>query len=207
MRKTLLLTLLPIIICFSLIADEISFTSRESSVSLRDGREHVRLSGDASVSVGSLRISAESIDLNGSNWSVIECRGRVEIDDSERNLSIRTSMLYYDRESERLLISSYLELEDRSNELSARANHLEYDMQNEVLTLKGRVSFSKINNDDVIQGNAEMIRYDRANNTISLSGNCSVIYKGDEYKAERIELDIEHDSIRLESEIRGTING
>ena len=188
MRKTLLLTLLPIIICFSLIADEISFTSRESSVSLRDGREHVRLSGDASVSVGNLRISAESIDLNGSNWSVIECRGRVEIDDSERNLSIRTSMLYYDRESERLLISSYLELEDRSNELSARANHLEYDMQNEV-------------------GNAEMIRYDRANNTISLSGNCSVIYKGDEYRAERIELDIEHDSIRLESEIRGTING
>ena len=106
-----------------------------------------------------------------------------------------------------LEISSYFEIEDRINEMSARASHLEYDMKNEILTLSSQVSFSKINEDDVIVGSSERLSYDREREMLILSGSCRVIYDGDEYRAEQITIDMESDSISLNTSIRGQING
>ena len=205
--KKLLAAILIALVSFSLYADEITFSADESSVRLRDGMESVVLSGDANVSTGSLNISADNINLSGASWRYIECSGNVVIADSERDLTIRTSILWFDREEERLLISSYFEIEDRENEMSAMANHLEYDMQSEMLVLTSQVNFSKINRDDVIIGRSESVKYDRNNETLDLSGRCFVLYNGDEYTAERISIDINEDRISLNSGIRGTING
>ena len=205
--KKLLAAILIALVSFSLYADEITFSADESSVRLRDGMESAVLSGEANVSTGSLNISADNINLSGASWRYIECSGNVVIADSERDLTIRTSILWYDREKERLLISSYFEIEDRENEMSAMANHLEYDMQSEMLVLTSQVNFSKINGDDVIIGRSESVKYDRNNETLDLSGRCFVLYNGDEYTAERISIDINEDRISLNSGIRGTING
>ena len=145
--------------------------------------------------------------LSGEQWRYIECSGNITIRDSERDLEIRTSVLWYDRMEERLLISSYFEIEDRINEMSARASHLEYDMKNEILTLSSQVSFSKINEDDVIIGSSERLSYDREREMLILSGSCRVIYDGDEYRAEQITIDMESDSISLNTSIGGQING
>lgn len=206
MRKAIVF-ILAVFLLLPVFADEITFSSNESSVRLREGMESVVLSGSATVSTGSLTISAENITLSGASWRYIECSGKVVITDSERDISIRTSVLWYDREAERLLISSYFEIEDRENEMSAMANHLEYDMSNEMLRLTSRVHFSKINGDDVIIGSSESLSYDRNNETLELSGSCHVIYNGDDYSAERISIDIENDRISMNSAIRGTING
>ncbi len=207
MKKIFLVLLCSLLLAMHVYSDEISFSSDESSVRLQSGRESVILSGNAEVRTGSLVISADRISLSGAEWSTIECSGHVQVEDIERDLTIRTSIIYYDRANERLLISSYVELEDRGNEMNASANHLEFDMNNEILTLTGRVSFSKINGDDVIRGRSEMVSYDRSRNTLNLSLGCTVVYKGDEYQAEMIAIDIERDSISLSSGIRGTING
>ena len=196
MKKVLAAIILCSAFIFSINADEITFSATESQVRLKDGMESVVLAGEACVETGSITIRG-----------IIECTGSVSIVDSERNLSIITSLLWYDRINERLLIASYFEIEDRENGMSASANHLEYDMAEERLKLKAQVLFSKINGDDVITGKSESFTYDRENELITLQGRCSVIYKGDSYEAEQITLDMENDSISLSSAIRGTING
>lgn len=206
MRKLLVFVLL-LLSLFPIFSDQITFSAAESSVRLKDGRENVTLSGSAEVSTGSLTINADYMTLSGEQWRYIECSGNITIRDSERNLEIRTSVLWYDRMEERLLISSYFEIEDRINEMSARASHLEYDMKNEILTLSSQVSFSKINEDDVIIGSSERLSYDREREMLILSGSCRVIYDGDEYRAEQITIDMESDSISLNTSIRGQING
>ena len=80
-------------------------------------------------------------------------------------------------------------------------------MKNEILTLSSQVSFSKINEDDVIIGSSERLSYDREREMLILSGSCRVIYDGDEYRAEQITIDMESDSISLNTSIRGQING
>ena len=207
MKKVLAAIILCSAFIFSINADEITFSATESQVRLKDGMESVVLAGEACVETGSITIRADEINLSGKDWGIIECTGSVSIVVSERNLSIITSLLWYDRINERLLIASYFEIEDRENGMSASANHLEYDMAEERLKLKAQVRFSKINGDDVITGKSESFTYDRENELITLQGRCSVIYKGDSYEAEQITLDMENDSISLSSAIRGTING
>ena len=188
-------------------ADEISFNGGVSRMVLKNGKESVSLTGGASVKVGSLSIEADSMELTGSGWSTIRCSGNVEIVDEERDMTIRSSSLYYDRELDRILIPSYFEIEDRGNELSASASHLEFDMANETLVLSGRVRMNKIDGDDIVRIKAESISYDRNRERLEIRGGADVTYRGDTYQAELVVLDLENEEIRLDGNIRGSING
>lgn len=206
-RKFLLLTAMLLLSLPALFCDEIEFNGGISRIVLKEGKENVVLSQGAYVKVDSLRIVADEMNLSGSGWTTIRCTGNVVVEDDERDLSIRSTSLYYDRNSELLLISSYFELEDRGNELSASASHLEYDMADETLTLTGRVSMSKLDNGDIVRIGAEKVEYDRTTDRLSMKGGAEVTYKGDEYYAEVVVLDLEKEEISLDGKIRGTING
>ena len=188
-------------------ADDISFHGGVSRMVLKNGKESVSLTGGASVKVGSLSIEADEMELTGSGWTTIRCTGNVRINDEERDISIISSSLYYDRTADRILISSYFEIEDRGNELSASASHLEFDMQNERLVLSGRVRMNKIDGDDIVRIKAESISYDRNSERLEIRGGADVTYKGDTYQAELVVLDLEKEEIRLDGNIRGSING
>lgn len=206
MKRFLLLLLFSI---FSILAfaDDISFSGNESRIVLREGKENVELTRGAEVFCNGLRINADSITLSGSNWRYVSVTGNVKVVDEERDLSIMTSSLWYDRVDERLLIGTYFELDDRANEMSASAFLLEYDMANENLMLSGRVRLRKMNNGDLVSTRAESVRYDRTSDRMELLGSASVTWKDDQYSAEVISLDLKNDSIVLDTRIQGTING
>lgn len=208
MRRKLLVLLILILLPLSgLLAEDIFFKGGNSRVVLKEGREQVNLTNGATVEVGSLKIESDEMILSGENWSDIECIGNVRILDEERNLDIFTSRLYYDRENEILLISSYYEIDDRGNELTASANQLKYDMKAELLEMKGRVRLNKVDGEDVVKVKAESVSYDRNTENLLIKGDAEVTYKGDEYKAELVKLDLEKETISLDGKIRGTING
>ena len=124
MRKFLALIAL-IVLPALLFADNITFSGGTSSIVLRDGRENVVLSGGASVTVESMEISADSITLSGDNWRYVSCSGNTTVKDESRGISIRTSSIWYDRSTERILISSWFEIDDTENEVSATGAALE----------------------------------------------------------------------------------
>ena len=208
MRRAILILILSIA-AISLAADDdtIAFNGGSSSIVLREGRENVVLSDGASVTVGSMEISAESITLSGDGWTRVECSGNATIADAERGISIETESIYYDREEERILISTWYEIEDTVNAVSATGASLEYRLDEERLQLDKNVMLLKDTDNGIMRCQAESVVFSREDNSLELRGAATVYWDGDEYGAELIRVDLDTDSITLEGRIRGNING
>jgi lipopolysaccharide export system protein LptA len=52
---------------------------------------------------------------------------------------------------------------------------------------------------------SEFARYKRKEDLLELSGMPYVFWKGDEYRASRISINLETDEIKMEGEVEGTI--
>lgn len=206
MRKLCLLFSIFLIAAY-VWGDNIEFSGGESSVELRDGRENVTLSGGASVAVSSMIITADEITLTGENWRYVECSGGTSITDEERGISIKTQSIWYDRDNERILISSWFEIDDTENEVYAAGASLEYLLEEELLRLSKDISLLKASDDSIMRCTAESVIFSRTANTVELRGNASVDWNGDRYEAEVISVNLDTDSIMLDGRIRGVING
>ena len=191
----------------SLFASSISFSGGRSSLSLKEGKEEVVLSDGAKVSVDQIRIESNKITLSGNGWMEVVCEGKTKIEDLENKIEIRTSGLWFDRTEERMIISSWFEIDDRKNEISATGNSLLFNMKTGMLTLEKDVTLLKITESGIMKCKAESVILDRDNQKISLRGNASVIWNGEEYNAEAIFVDLETEEISLEGRIKGSING
>ena len=205
-----LLTIAVLLMCTLLplnAGDSITFSGGTSSVSLKEEKRSVNLTGGAHVTVGTLSIRADSIMIEGDDYEEITCRGGILITDEEKGLTIRTSELYYDRMSERLLISSWCELNDTGNELAASASALYYDMDAEILELSMRVNLAKNTSSGMLSAACENMIYDRNEESLILSGSADVKWKDDTYKASVIAIDLENEQIRLEGQIGGQVYG
>ena len=208
MKKIIWILTLFIFVFSSLQAEsQINFSGGRSALSLRNGKEEVTLSEGATVSVDSLVISSAEINLSGDQWRYVRCKGLTDVVDAEREISIETTSLWFDREEERLLISSWFELDDNKQELNATGGSLSYDMKAEILELSMQVMLLKITDDGLMRCQAESVIYDRNSNKLTLRGSAKVYWKGNEYEAEVISVDLDTDSITLEGRIKGNING
>lgn len=206
-RHLISLLILLMLITAPLFSDNITFSGGESSLSLKDGQKKVTLSGGASVTTGSITIESDSMTLTGDEWRYVECTGSVIIRDSEKGLEIRSSGLWYDREAEVILISSWFEIDDTSQDLYATAGSLRYSMKDEKLELGMQVTLMRISEGEVMTCSSESLTYDRTNEFVSLRGKSKVLWKGDNYEADIISVDLKNDEITLAGRIRGTING
>ena len=207
MRKFFLPLILILSAGLAFASDNITFTAGSTSVSLQEGNREVSLSGNAAVTTGSLTIQADSITLSGDNYESISCSGSILITDSDQGLSIRTSSLFYDRTSERLLISSWCEISDTANELVASASSLYYDRNAELIELEMNVELVKNTSDGILSASAQRVTFDRAGSTLALSGAAGVSWKDDDYQASVITIDLEEEKITLSGQIGGTVHG
>ncbi|MBQ0071375.1 MAG: hypothetical protein KBS81_05910 [Spirochaetales bacterium] len=207
MTKRILALVLVTLFSFALSAATISFKGGESRLSLKEGKQTVVLSRGAYVKADSLSINSEKITLNGDDWRYITCEGLTTISDEERGLEIRTSHLWYDRIDELLIISAWFEIDDTKEQLSAQGGSLYYNMKDDQLELNMQVQLLKISDDAVMRCTAESVSYDRGQSLVSMRGGSRVSWKGDNYEAELISVDLNTDSIQLDGRIRGTING
>ncbi len=201
------LLLLLFLVTAPLLSESISFSGKESSLSLKEGQKKVTLSGGAKVATGSITIESDSMTLTGDDWRYVECKGSVIIRDSEKGIEIRTGGLWYDREAEIILISSWFEIDDTSQDLYATAGSLRYSMKDEKLELGMQVTLMRISGGEVMTCSSEALSYDRMNEYVSLRGKSKVLWKGDNYEADIISVDLKNDEITLAGRIRGTING
>lgn len=204
--KKIILILISLLLSCSLYA-AIEFSGGESRLSLREGREEVVLSGGAWIEVDSIRIEADEIRLTGTSYRYVQCNGNTSIVDKERGISIRTGSIWFDREEERLVISSWFEVEDTENEVSATGFMIEYRMAEERLEMGKQVKLLRNTDDGLMRCQAESVVYSRSSGTVALKGNASVYWNGDRYQAEAISVNLDDNSIRLEGRIKGSING
>ena len=177
------------------------FSGENTTVVFAEGRERTVLSGDAQVISKSTMLFAESIAVFGEDFRFVECDGGVEVVDDTNNYRLKADTLFFDRELEILRGQGQAVLEDLNNEIVVKGEFLEFrniEQRSEV-----QVGVRILGED--ITARAEFVRYERETEVIEFTGLPFVLWKGDEYRASRIVVDMDDDMVELQGQVLGRI--
>ena len=185
----------------SFASDTFTFRSDRMTGTRSLGREISILTGNAEVRSNSLLLRADRIEISGDNNQFILCIGNVWGYEEEKDILFFTDRLNYDRTLKIARLEGNSTLEDRQNEIVARGRFIEYDEENEIAVLQISVRLFK---DDMVC-RAEYAVYRRREEVLEMSG-FPVVFKGnDEFRADRIHVDLETDDVTMEGSVTGTI--
>ena len=185
----------------SVHADTFSFRADRMSGTRALGREIIVLLGSAEVRSDNMLLRADRIEIHGDDNQFIDCIGNVWGMEEEKNIIFLTDRLRYDRVRKIARLEGNATLEDRENELVAKGNYIEFDEEEEITVMQISV---RLFNDDMVC-RSEYAIYRRHEQLLDLSG-FPVVFKGDdEFRADRIRVDLETDDVIMEGAVSGTI--
>ena len=202
--KILFSLFLPIFLMIAaspLMGSTFSFRADSMSGGRATGREITVLIGNAEVLSDSFLLRADRIEIHGSDNRFIDGIGNVLGHEIEKDIFFRTDRLRYDRVLRIARLEGNSTLEDRQNEVIARARFIEFDDVNEIAVLQVSVRLFS----DNLVCRAEYAVYNRIEQTLQLSGFPVVHRNGDEFRAERIMVDLNTNDIVMEGDVRGSI--
>lgn len=182
-------------------ADTFTFRADHMSGGRASGREYTILTGNAEVRSDMLLLRADRIEIYGEDNQFIDCIGNVRGIEEEKNILFETDRLRYDRDLKIARLEGNSTLEDRQNEIVARGRFIEYDDNSEITVFQISVRLFK---DDLVC-RSEYAVYRRTEKILSLSGFPVVFKNEDEYRADRIRVDLETDDVLMEGSVSGTI--
>jgi len=189
-------------VCFNFASADVFFVKADRSTTSRAlGREVTILIGNAQVKSDNLLLRADRIEIHGDNNQFVECFGNVWGHEEDKNILFNTDRLRYDRMKKIARLEGNASLEDRENEVVARGRYIEYDDQNELAVLQIAVRLFK---DDMVC-RSEYAIYRRQEKLLDLSGFPVVFKKDDEFRADKIRVDLDTDDVMMEGSIEGTI--
>lgn len=182
-------------------ADTFTFKADKMSGTKSQGREITILAGNAEVRSDNLVLRAERIEIQGDDNQFINCTGGVSGVEEAKEILFQTDRLRYDRSLKIVRLEGNSVLEDRKNEIVARGRFIEYDEESEVTVFQISVRLFK---DDMVC-RSEYAIYRRDEKLLDLSGFPVVFKKDDEFRADRIQVDLDTDDVTMEGAVSGTI--
>ena len=182
-------------------AETFEFSGDRFSSVMSRGREYTVLSGNARIVSGSTIITADRIELHGDDYRYARCSGHVRIKDSEKGILIEADRVSFDRIDDTSRIEGAVIMEDLRNEVIIRGNYLEYSGKEETASVHIGVRILK----EDMTCRSEYARFNRETQILELSGLPVAYWKGDEYRALKITINLESDEIFLEGKVSGTI--
>ncbi len=188
-------------------ASNVSFSGGYTKVNLQEGNKSVSLSQGANVTADGITIKADEIELYGTDYKYVSCRGNVEVSDSERGISLSCPSLSFDRESGKIVSDGWIEIEDTTNEASLSGARFEYDTKTTLIKLQMMAKIVKVTEDGLMTCQADSIEFNNETQTVTLKGNAEVQWSGNTYKASLIIIDLEDYGITMHGSITGEVNG
>ncbi|HAK44582.1 MAG TPA: hypothetical protein DCO79_01495 [Spirochaeta sp.] len=182
-----------------------SFSSSRTEAILAKGKEHTILEGNAVIITNNKEIRADRIDIYGEDFELAVCSGNITVIDQENDTTLICENLKFNRETEVIIVEGYSEMEDRKNELITKSGFIEEKSQDEFTILQIGVRILKISDGETMSCRSEYAGYDRKNNILELTGMPRVYWKGDNYEASRIIVNLDTDEIKLEGNVSGSI--
>jgi lipopolysaccharide export system protein LptA len=165
------------------------------------GKEITILTGRAEVRSDKLLLRADRIEIQGDDSQFIDCMGEVWGMEEEKEIIFQTDRLRYDRKLKIARLEGNSTLEDKKNEIVARGRFIEYDDQTEVTVFQISVRLFK----DTMVCRSEYAVYHRGEKLLELSGFPVVYKKDDEFRADRIQVDLDSDGVTMEGRVEGSI--
>ncbi len=182
-------------------ADTFTFSGDSMTTILARGKERTVLSGNAVIISDGTEIRADTIELYGEDSRFAQCSGNVEVIDIEKGIYLQSEDLFYDRDIDLSRVEGYAEMEDQKNELIVKGGYLENYGDDDITIIQIGVRILK----EDLACRSEFARFRREEEVLELSGMPYVFWKGDEYRASRIIINLDTDEIRLEGEVQGTV--
>ena len=180
---------------------KITFSADKMQGSGQKGQNSTALTGNAKVSVDSLNIYGERIELYGKDYRYIRASGNVTGEDAEKGFTFSAASLSYDRETEVAEFMGQAKVEDTKNKVETAAERIEYNQKNEIILLQMDV---KLKSKD-IACDSLFAMYNRNTSMLELTGKPTVKKGKDEFKAARISVNIDTEDIKLEGKVSGCV--
>jgi lipopolysaccharide export system protein LptA len=187
----------------ALFADTFTFRADKMAGGKATGREVMVLTGNAQVKSDSITLRAERIELRGADNDIVECYGNVTGHEEEKDIHFRADSLVYDRKTKVAKLTGNATLEDKKNEIVAHARYIEYDDGKEVAVFQ--ISVRLLRKKMVCR--SEYAIYRRIEELLDLSGFPIVYKESDEFRADKIRVDLETDDVIMTGAISGTLKG
>ncbi|GHV63683.1 hypothetical protein AGMMS49587_14480 [Spirochaetia bacterium] len=182
-------------------ADIFTFKADRMTGSRASGKEITVLVGNAEVRSDNLLLRASRIELQGDDNQFIDCIGEVWGREEDKDILFLTDRLRYDRKLKIARLEGNSTLEDKKNEIVAKGRFIEYDDQAEVTVFQIGVRLFK----DEMVCRSEYAVYRRTEKLLDLSGFPVVFKKNDEFRADRIRVDLDTDDVTMEGAVSGSI--
>ena len=181
--------------------DTFTFKADRMSGGKAAGKEVTVLLGNAEVRSDNLLLRANRIEIQGDDNQFIDCSGNVWGLEEEKEILFQTDRLRYDRKLKIARLEGNSTLEDKKNEIVAKGRFIEYDDQAEVTVFQISVRLFK----DTMVCRSEYAIYRRGEQLLDLSGFPVVYKKDDEFRADRIRVDLDTDDVTMEGDVSGSI--
>jgi lipopolysaccharide export system protein LptA len=182
-------------------ADVFTFKADRMTGSRASGKEITILTGNAEVRSDNLLLRANRIELQGDDNQFIDCTGEVWGREEEKDILFLTDRLRYDRKLKIARLEGNSTLEDKKNEIVAKGRFIEYDDEAEVTVFQISVRLFK----EEMVCRSEYAVYRRTEKLLDLSGFPVVFKKNDEFRADRIRVDLDTDDVTMEGAVSGSI--
>ena len=180
---------------------KITFSADKMQGSGEKGKNSTALTGNAKVSVDSLNIYGERIELYGKDYRYIKASGNVTGEDAEKGFTFSAASLSYDRETEVAEFMGQAKVEDTKNKVETAAERIEYNQKNEIILLQMAV---KLKSKDIACDSLFAV-YNRNTSMLELTGKPTVKKGKDEFKAARISVNLDTEDIKLEGKVSGSV--
>ena len=182
-------------------ADTFSFSGDTTTMNLAEGSQRALLTGHGRVESQDLRITADSIELFGKDFTYAQAKGNVHVVDAHRGLDLTSQELFYDREHKIARIRGNAALADLKNEMVVKGGFIEDRDKEQIDIIQIGV---RIFHKDIVC-RSEFARYQRDKKILELSGMPWVSKGGDVYQAARITVNLDTEEISLEGSVQGTL--
>ena len=184
-----------------LYGETFTFKANHMSGSRASGKEILVLTGNAEVHSDTILLRADRIEIQGQDNEFIDCSGNVWGFEEKKNIIFQSDRLRYDRTLKIARLEGNSTLDDRQNEVVAKGRFIEYNDKTEIAIFQVAVRLFK----DNIVCRAEYAVYRREEKLLDLSGFPVVFKKNDEFRAERIRVDLDTEDVTMEGEVSGSI--
>ena len=181
--------------------DRFSFTADRMETVLAEGRERTVLAGNAALTSDDTEIFASRIELYGDDLAFALSQGGVRVVQIGEGIELTSETVFYNRRDGIVRVEGDALLIDHDNEMVIKGGFLEHWEERNETSIQIGV---QILSDDLV-ARAQLVHYNRGEQTLALSGLPVVTWKGDEYRASRIFIDLDADRIELTGAVSGQI--
>jgi lipopolysaccharide export system protein LptA len=179
----------------------LTFSADRTQSVFAEGRERIELGGNARVESDDFLITAAEIEIFGDGQRYVRAVGGAVVYDRENDMYLSSDEFFLDREGDFLRANGNAYMEDRPSDLVVKGGTIQNWDELDLTEISVNVRI--LGEDYTARG--QFARYRREGEILELSGTPEVFWKGDEYRATRIRIDLANDEIEFVGDVRAVV--